>query len=78
MRFLCIWQVPDDKMNLNEGFIFRNKECKWLALVDLVSPSLPWGQINMFTMDKLFYTAEHDDAQMPSHGVEISPKHRAL
>lgn len=76
MRFLCIWQVPDDKMNINEGFLFRNKECKWLALVDLLSPSFPWGQINLFTVDKPFSTAEYVDAQMPSHGMRISPEHR--
>lgn len=35
----------------------------------MLSPSLPWGQINMFTPDKPFYTAENIDASLPSHRV---------
>lgn len=58
MKFLCIWQVPDYKMKIDGEFICRNKECKWLAAADLLSPSLPWGQINIFTTDKVFYIAE--------------------
>ena len=60
------WQVPDYKMKICRGFIFRNKEYKWLTPVDLFSP-LPWGQINMFTPDKPLYTAENIDAQLSSH-----------
>lgn len=31
----------------------------------------------MFTVDKPLHTVEHvDDAQMPSHGVGMSPEHR--
>lgn len=48
-------------MKINGEFILRNKECKWLTLVDLLSPSLPWGQINMRTPDRPFYTAEDID-----------------
>lgn len=52
-------------MKISRGFIFRNEECKRLALVNLVSPSFPWGQINMFTSDKPFYIAEDTAAQTP-------------
>lgn len=75
MRFLYICQVPDYKMKINEGFIFRNKEWKGLALLTLLSPSLPRDQINMFTSDGPFYTPEDLDALMPSRGVGLSPAH---
>lgn len=70
--------MPDYKMKINGGFIFRNKECKCLALVDLLSPSLPWGQINMFTTNKPFHIAEDVGAQLPSHRVGMSLNTRSL